>query len=371
METMIRLWQKRAALAHGRPFHVDKDISRTVVDTMILTTFGFEVGSLKSQEEVTTKVDLPTDYETPVEFPEAKDAQAFTAIRDLSDSVQLAMGSPIPGIVLPFALTFFPSLISARKFTDSMIKSRLQAAWKKFSGNADDDDQVKSGTDLIIQRAVQQAKKEGREVKYDAQVIRDELFGFYMAGQETTSVTLGWAVKYLTANQDVQKNLRAALRQTYTRAAATSDIPTAQEVTRADVPYLDAFINEVHRMGNSVNSIVRVSTKDTVILGHHVPKGTDVFMLTNGPSYKSPALDIDESIRSKSSRETKDRFGAWDDQDISKFNPDRWLTKDEAGNVKFNPDAGPVHPYGAGPRACFGKYTQLFELHIRSLLILC
>lgn len=355
MQILLRLWQKKAALAPGRPFHVDKDISGTVIDTMISATFGFEAGSLKSQEEATTKVDLPMDHDTPVQFPKAKDTPAFTAIRDLTDSAQIGIGSPFPGIVLPLALAFFPSLVSARKFTDSMIKSRLQAAWKKFSGNANDDDQVKCGTDLIIQRAVQQAEKEGRAVKYDTQVIRDELLGFYLAGQETTSATLCWAVKYLSAYQGVQYKLREALREIYTRAATESDLPSSQEVAGADVPYLDAFIYEVHRMGNVVNNLVRVSTKDTVILGHHVPKGTDIFMLTNGPSYKTPALAIDESLRSESSRETKDKFGIWDSYDVSKFNPDRWLAKDETGNVKFNLHAGPALPFSAGPRACFGK----------------
>lgn len=355
-QDLIAIWKKKAAIAKGRPFNGDKDLSRTVVDIIIETTFGIKAEALKVQEQLLDQTVLPASIDEPVDFPAAEDAEAFTSIRDLSDSVQIAMGSPVPTLSLKFALAFKKSLISARKYTDKMINERLQSAWRKFSG-VEEKGTVKSATDLIVQREAQMARKEGRDIKIDTQVIRDELFGFYMAGQETTSTTLCWAMKYLTANPDVQIKLRNSLREVHERAHRNGGLPSAQEMAQADVPYLEAFIQEVHRVGNSVSSIVRATTKDAVVLGHVIPKGTDVFMLTNGPSYKTPPLEIEETIRSKTSRENKDKFGVWDDETIGKFIPERWLAKNEKGEVVFNPSAGYTHPYGVGPRACFGMFS--------------
>ncbi|EED13315.1 cytochrome P450, putative [Talaromyces stipitatus ATCC 10500] len=221
-----------------------------------------------------------------------------------------------------------------------------------------------------LESEAQMARRDGRDIKIDTQVIRDELFGFYMAGQETTSTTLCWAMRYLTANLNVQTKLRTALREAHVRAHRNGDLPSAQEIAQTDVPYLEAFIQEVHRVGNSVSSIVRVTTKDAVVLGHNIPEGTDVFMLTNGPNYKTPPLKIEESIRSKTSRETKDKFGVWDNWSIKRFIPERWLIKNEEGRVVFNPVAGYTHPYGAGPRACFGmKWAQLMLKSIITIIV--
>jgi cytochrome P450 len=38
---------------------------------------------------------------------------------------------------------------------------------------------------------------------HDLQTIRDELFGFLVAGHDTTSTTLCWGVKFLTQHQEV------------------------------------------------------------------------------------------------------------------------------------------------------------------------
>jgi cytochrome P450 len=335
-------------------------LSRTVVDIIIETTFGIKAEALKVQEQLLDQTVLPAGIDEPVDFPAAEDAEAFTSIRDLSDSVQIAMGSPVPTLSLKFALAFKKSLISARKYTDRMINERLQSAWRKFSG-VEEKGTVKSATDLIVQREAQMARKEGRDIKIDTQVIKDELFGFYMAGQETTSTTLSWAMKYLTANPDVQTKLRTALRESHERAHRNGGLPSAQEMAQVDVPYLEAFIQEVHRVGNSVSSIVRVTTKDAVVLGHVIPKGTDVFMLTNGPSYKTPPLKIEETIRSKTSRENRRKFGVWDEETIGKFIPERWLATNDKGDIFFNPSAGYTHPYGVGPRACFGMFSSYFS----------
>lgn len=356
-QELLKLWQDRAKLAEGRPFAADKDIIRNLVDVIIKATFGFYVGAIAAQAKPIaklSKIDVPFSADDAVDFPPAKDPEAFTSVRLLVDSLEIAMRSPLPRQHLTFALNWYPSLVAARKWNENMMGQRLKQAWETFSANTEADDQVKSAVDLLVQREAQMARKDGRNVQYDTRVIRDELFGFFAAGHETTSTTICWAVKYLTEYQEVQQKLRAALRVAHRRAATEGDLPTAHEIVKADVPYLDAFIEENHRWATSIPAVIRIATSDTVVLGHKIPKGTDCFMLNNGPSFQTKAFAIDEFKRSKTSQDSKDKHGVWADDDIGNFRPERWLVEDEKGSVSFNPRAGPILPYGFGLRGCFG-----------------
>ena len=76
-----------------------------------------------------------------------------------------------------------------------------------------------------------------------------------------------------------------------------------------------------------------------------------------GPSYKSPALPIDESIRSQSSREFQKDSEKWAHGDLGSFNPDRWLVRNGQGEIEFDSRAAPMQAFGAGMRACYGSYS--------------
>lgn len=78
--------------------------------------------------------------------------------------------------------------------------------------------------------------------------------------------------------------------------------------------------------------------------------------MTNGPGYMEAPLHIDESKRSKTSQESKDKNGMWEVSDIGVFKPERWLIRNEDGQTEFDARAGPAQPFGAGPRGCFGEF---------------
>jgi hypothetical protein len=95
-----------------------------------------------------------------------------------------------------------------------------------------------------------------------------------------------------------------------------------------------------------------------------------VFFCGSGPCFKRPAIPVDDSIRSESSR-TKFKGGAWDPNDLHLFVPERWLSREGEGKnsrVHFNPDAGPSLPFSLGPRGCFGK--KLAYMEIRMVMVL-
>jgi hypothetical protein len=356
---LIHLWGEKARLAKGRPFESGKDLVRSVVDLILLATFGNRTNLSKDQFELLSQLrelDHPTGEGLPVQFPVAKEPPTYTAIRTLVDSIQIGMNSPAPKQHMKFALNYYPSLVTARKHTDQLMDEVLGSAWKKFYDQDNETNEVTCATELVVQREAVLAKKQNRSVMENSRAIRDELFGFYLAGHETTSTTLCWAVKRLSQHQDIQAKLRASLRYAYKEAVDQGRLPSPEEIVRTSVPYLDAFIEENHRLCTTIPAVIRRTTREAVVFGYTIPKDTDVFMISNGPGYQLPEFAVDESKRSKTSQSSKCRYGSWKADSIGVFDPERFLVKDAKGDTKFDALAGPVLPYGAGLRGCFGKF---------------
>ncbi|KAK5135427.1 hypothetical protein LTR08_005215 [Meristemomyces frigidus] len=368
----ISLWKEKVRLADRHPFDAAKDVSNGALDIIWAVTFGSEMGTSKNQFTLLSgleNVALADNTDAAVQFPAASDPAAFKALIKLSDSVEIALHSPIPRLHHGLALRLMPSLISAKKVKDQLLKSHIDAAWEKLQHN-ENEDAVKSALDLVVQREAIMAKKDGRPAQYDTQAIRDELFGFLTAGFDTTSTTICWGLKFLTRGLANQAMLRSALQAEFKRAREAGDNPTVDEITKANVPYLDATLEEMHRCGGTASGNIRTTLEDTEVLGHLIPKGTDVFLMTNGPGYVDTPLPVEESKRSQSSQDSKDKTGSWEVFDISVFAPGRWLVKGESGKVEFNPRAGPAHQFGAGPRGCFGRRLASLELKIMVTLII-
>jgi hypothetical protein len=106
------------------------------------------------------------------------------------------------------------------------------------------------------------------------------------------------------------------------------------------------------------------------VLGHHIPKGTDVFLLHNGPGYFSTPFSIPDEKRSESALGSKNQAGSWDPNDMARFKPERWFVKDQNGNESFDSLAGPHLAFGLGPRACFGRRLAYLELRIILVLLI-
>ncbi|KAF2725986.1 cytochrome P450 [Polychaeton citri CBS 116435] len=372
MQGVVDLWQIKARLSGERSFNAAGDIKRAALDIIWAATFGFETGTIKAQNNLLgskKQFDLPVDSDAAVEFPVATDPQACTSLVTVMNSIRIPLNSPFPQFHHWFALKFYPSLVAAGKHRDGMIASAVQAAGQKFSKQKAEDvieltAGLKSAVDLVVAKEIKMAQKEGRAPQVNSQSIRDELFGFLLAGYETTSTNVCWGMKFLTKHQKAQDRLHIALNAAFRRASRAGESPTIEEITGTSIPYLDAVIAEVMRCSIGAVAAIRLATVDTQILGYRIPKGTDVFLMNNGSGKLTEPIEIGEANRSTSSQEAKYRTGAWDSSDISLFKPERWISTDEKGSEKFNPLAGPAHPFGAGPRGCFGRKWALLEIKI-------
>uniref|UniRef100_A0A8C9SNC5 Cytochrome P450 2J2-like n=1 Tax=Scleropages formosus TaxID=113540 RepID=A0A8C9SNC5_SCLFO len=89
----------------------------------------------------------------------------------------------------------------------------------------------------------------------------------FAAGTETTSTTLNWALLYMIKYPEIQEKVQVEIDQVLgpSRLATMAD--------RANMPYTDAVIHEIQRMGNIIPlNLVRLTTEDTTLRGYTIPK---------------------------------------------------------------------------------------------------
>ncbi|KAF6837092.1 cytochrome p450 [Colletotrichum musicola] len=377
ISTLIRLWKIKCEQAGDRPFSVHHDVTYAALDSIFASSFGLpEPESITIQQLKAVKGKLPTVSEASAEalFSEGDLPSPFSAILTLTSSVTDTQLSPAP-VLTSWVLRKLSYMRRAIAVKEKYIQDKVYEALKLVE---DGNTEPRSALHSVLLRERELADKESRKPDYYKRSIFDEFFGFMMAGHDTSSTAVAWGVKYLADNPDCQDRFRDALRKSLPQPTREKRAPTCQELLKAHIPYLDAIVEEILRHSGPIAFIVREALQDTVVLGRAIPKGTNVFLMANGPGYLQPNLPVSDEDRSPGARrsQNKNLTSVWDDADIAEFRPERWLkerttTEDPThnGEVFFDPMAGPTLAFGAGPRGCFGKRLGMQTLKIEFALI--
>ncbi|KAL1023333.1 hypothetical protein UPYG_G00039360 [Umbra pygmaea] len=153
----------------------------------------------------------------------------------------------------------------------------------------------------------------------------------FVAGTETTSTTLYWALLFMINYPEIQAKVQAEIDA----VVGSSRQPSVED--RDSMPYTDAVLHEIQRKGNIIPlNVTRVATKDTKIGGYIIPKNT----LVLGTLY---SVLFDES--------------QWETPHT--FNPGHFL--DQQGRFR-NRDA--FLPFSLGKRVCPGEQLAKMELFL-------
>ncbi|KAH6622556.1 cytochrome P450 [Chaetomium tenue] len=363
---IVELFKAKAELANGRPFRMQKDFARVVLDIMLHHAFGeeHEDSAMEPQLELITKMtpsSIPKgDKDEPVEFPDAPQSFFFELLHETAEVMERTTISPTPRLSHWWW--------SKHKWYKHMVEERhnvMGGLLRKAAANVRAG-KAESALEHMMMRELALAEKQGREPQLVTRELSDEMFADPMTGHHTTSSAMTWLVKYLTGYQHTQHRLREELYATFPQAVQEERPPTFEELRQARLPYLDAVIEESRRLTPFV--IVREAAQDLDILGHRVPKGSQCFMLSAGPGITLPSVPVDESKRSPSSKAGK-RWGVWDEsRDLKLFEPERWLVTREDGGYDFDATAGPQLGFGMGPRQCWGR--RLAQLAVRTVIAL-
>ncbi|KAI4594425.1 hypothetical protein KJ359_008213 [Pestalotiopsis sp. 9143b] len=388
-QSLIDLWTLKADIAQGRPFSATDDIYGAALDAIFAFTFGksFSYNATApnmhllqglSAEEIARLRGSGGDDDKPVGFPTAPRDKAVTATFDVAHAIEEINGIPFAKLVWKLVTARKARFSRALKLKDEYINDELKAAVARIQSS---DADVRSAVDLMVQREAKIAQKDGRPTDYFSRTMLDETFGFVVAGHETTSTTILWGMKILASNPGSQTKLRETLRAAHSKAFEEKRSPKIEEITGTDIPYLDAVMEEILRVGGTVPAVDRQAVCDTEVLGFPIKKGTVVLCSGRGASMLEPGFEIDESKRSETSRLAKsdNRIRAWDDHEIGAFKPERWLVPVEseaaggettATKSQFDSTAGPQLAFGLGLRSCFGKRLAYLELRILLTMII-
>ncbi|KAH9919186.1 cytochrome P450 [Epithele typhae] len=176
-------------------------------------------------------------------------------------------------------------------------------------------------------------------VKYtdDRKVIKDETLNILLAGRDTTSCALTFAVYALAEHPDILARLRAEVLQ----VVGPVRRPTYDDVR--ELKYMRAFTNEVLRLYPPVP----INTRCTINSMHY---------------YIPPRSRVMYSVFLMHRR--TDLWGP----DALKFDPDRFL--DERLQKYLLPNPFIFLPFNAGPRICLGQqfaYNEIAFMLVRLL----
>ncbi|KAF1944332.1 cytochrome P450 [Clathrospora elynae] len=372
VQTLIQVWQRKCQLAEGRCFDAHKDITYAALDAIFASSFGLpeeESCTIRRLDAVMEQsLHVPEGKEEQVEFAESSIPKVFSAVLTLANSVTDTQLSPAPRLT-SWVLRQLPYMRRATAIKDQYIRDKVNECIQLIDNG---DESPRSALHSVLLREKDVAKKNGRQPEYHSRAIADEFFGFMMAGHDTAATTVAWGVKYLTDNAPAQDRLRNDLQAAFPEALKGKCEPTYAELAKTSIPYLDAVVEETLRHSNTIAFVVRQAMQDTTVLGRHIPKGTDVFLMANGAGYLEPNIRVQDSDRSLGARASSSKalIRLWDDEGIALFKPERWLKRIlDTGAEVFDPMAGPSLPFGLGPRGCFGKKLALQALKMQFALI--
>jgi len=163
-----------------------------------------------------------------------------------------------------------------------------------------------------------------------------------LAGEDTTSNTIAWALHLLSQHPEVARAARAEALDALggqSDGTAPSRVITDFEGTRS-LPLIEGIVLEALRLKPVAPLNMFTALRDTELMGTRIPARTLVCILKRPPA-TDPAA-----------------YG-----DPMSFRPQRWLAGEGAsGTDSVSGGARRAFmPFGGGPRFCPGRYLALLE----------
>ncbi|XP_072245931.1 cytochrome P450 2J6-like isoform X2 [Leuresthes tenuis] len=188
-----------------------------------------------------------------------------------------------------------------------------------------------SPRDYIDSFLIEMGEMEDKDSSFNLKSLCFCTLDLFFAGTETTTTTLHWGLLYMIYHPDIQEKVQAEIDA----VIGSSRQPSLTD--RENMPYTDAVIHEMQRMGNIIPlNVVHMTSRDTTLDKYTIPKGTMII-----PSLHSVLHD--ELM--------------WETP--HSFNPHHFLDKDG----KFRRREA-FAPFSLGKRACLGEQLARMELFL-------
>ena len=295
---LVEHWDRQA----GSPVDVAGDMTRLTLDTIGLAGFGYDFGSFERSEPhpfVGAMLRTLVHTQTELRRPPGTRFLRWRAHR-----------------------RFETDLALLHSVVDEVVRRRQQAG--------------DTSTDDLLGLMLNARDAQGRPL--DAANIRYQVITFLIAGHETTSGLLSFALYYLAKHPAVLARARAEVDTVL--GDEPDPAPAFEQIGR--FRYLRQVLNETLRLHPTAQIFERAARQDTLLGGRYpLRAGQGLLVLT-------PALH---------------RQAAWGDN-VNTFDPDRFTPERER--------ARPPHlfkPFGTGERACIGRQFALHEAVLALALV--
>ncbi|MGY0071449.1 cytochrome P450 [Streptomyces sp. QTS137] len=291
-ERLTGRWDR--AVTEGRSVDVPGDMTKLTLETIARTGFGHDFGSFERSR--------PHPFVTAM-------------VGTLSYAQRL---NAVPAPLVPLLLRS----ASRRNAADIDRLHRIVGEVvriRRADGGGEGD---------LLDRMLDTTHPESGE-RLSSENVRRQVITFLVAGHETTSGALSFALHFLSLRPDVADRARSEVDRVWGGSAA----PDYEQVAR--LRYVRRVLDESLRLWPTAPAFAREARADTVLAGEHpMRQGAWTMVLT-------PMLHRDPAV--------------WG-PDAERFDPDRF----DAPAVRSRPPHT-FKPFGTGARACIGRQFALHE----------
>ncbi|MEH0416598.1 cytochrome P450 [Streptomyces sp. B21-083] len=284
-------------LVAGRAVDVPGDMTKLTLETIARTGFGHDFGS----------------------FERARPHPFVTAMVGALNHAQYLniVPAPLAPLLLRRATRRNEAAVAyLNRTVDELVRARRAS------------DGGGGGTGDLLDRMLDTTHPETGE-RLGPENVRRQVLTFLIAGHETTSGALSFALHYLSRHPEVAARARAEVDRVWGGA----EVPGYDQI--AKLRYVRRVLDESLRLWPTAPGFAREARHDTVLGGEHpMREGAWTLVL-------APLLHRDPTV-----------WGA----DANRFDPDRF----DAAAVRARP-AHAFKPWGTGARACIGRQFALHE----------
>ncbi|MBT1089971.1 cytochrome P450 [Streptomyces sp. Tu102] len=279
------------ALTAGRSVDVPGDMTKLTLETIARTGFGHDFGS----------------------FERSRPHPFVSAMVGTLSYAQRLNTVPWPFLLRRAAGRNDADIAHLNDTVDDLVRARIA------DGPGDGD---------LLDRMLGTSHPETGE-RLSAENVRRQVITFLVAGHETTSGALSFALHYLSRHPDVAARARAEVDRVWGPTAT----PGYDQVAR--LRYVRRVLDEALRLWPTAPAFAREAREDTVLGGvHPMRRGAWALVLT-------AMLHRDPEV-----------WGA----DAERFDPDRFDPKAVRTRAPHT-----FKPFGTGARACIGRQFALHE----------
>lgn len=354
---LVELWALKGSTEKGSPFEAVADLRLATLEAVVGLLLGKDLGMLGVES---------ADLEGAEDRKKlwlwergGQEAQPRRFYRDFSLCLT-CLDWVTQGISPTAYLWLFRQLFWPFQKAQRHVEARLQRVIDDVRQKSADREKAafypNSALELVLDRAG--SRPQAQDAMSDA-ALRSELVELLITGHETTASSIGWALKYLADDQAVQGTLHEELLRLLPDSGT---VPTSEQIMTTRLPYLDAFIAETLRYSCTGPISFREAIQDCTILGHSIPSGTPVILMTQDVTHQE-AKHLGHEPRPAGTHPAspgqRESLGIAEPP-LNEFHPGRWLSLDG----EFNPNAASSLSFSGGARGCFGQKIAMLEMRV-------